>query len=444
MKRAQGIKALLSLLLPAAGASGADFPLEWRPLSPRQAALCYANGPSTGLAARPPSSLRRQPKAISRYPLYGRLQVGMNAPLVFRLDESQGSRNGYDRLIFDFNRNADLTDDPEHIGIVQQAAASPYAETSLFGPVDNLPEWKAGPWPAPLCIKVSLRKRAWWARLNGPVLIGELDARPAWYLQTTVTLGELREPLGILDCNCDFNLGETPSLMYFGPFKRLISFIPGDLLLRDDNHNGAFDFNVLDTDTQTFSHLFCAGTNVLRLHLDPNLRFVRLQSYAGPVGIVELHPQLQSAVLALWGKGIWSPVSIRVEHGRATVPAGTYAFYSCLLEGVDTTGHSILARASNHETTNRFQVAQGRTTPICCGPPLDLRVDIRRYPSHELQRRPEDLCLVDINVRVIGAGGEVYTSYAPGPDFSAKSPPPRFRVVAESGQVVCRGQLEYG
>ncbi len=445
MKKVPVITFVLSFLHFAARAVAAEFPLECKLLTPEQAAACYAHGPSARLAARPHTSFRRQPNAVSRFPLYGRLQVGKNPPLLFRLDESQGSGNGYDRLILDFNRNGDLTDDPEYIGIVKPTAVSPYAEVSLFGPVENLPEWKAGPWPAPLCIKVNLRKRSiWWTRLYGPVLIGDLEARPCWFLHTTVTLGELREPLGILDCNCNFKLGEMPSLRQFGPSKRLISFIPGDLLLRDDNQNGVFDFSVLDTDTQIFSHLFCSGTNVVVLDLDPNLRFVRLEPYAGPVGMVKLHPQLQSAVLTWWTKGTWSPVCIRLDHGQATVPAGTYAFHSSVLEGTDKAGQPFLARASNHETTNRFQVVEGRTTPVACGPPLELRVETKRYPSHELAHGPQDLCLVHINVRVIGSGGEVYTGYTRGPDFSVKSPPPKFQVVAESGQVVCTGQLEYG
>ena len=32
--------------------------------------------------------------------------------LLFRLDESKGNGQGYDRLIVDVNRNGDLTDDP--------------------------------------------------------------------------------------------------------------------------------------------------------------------------------------------------------------------------------------------------------------------------------------------------------------------------------------------
>ncbi len=102
MKKASEVTFVLLLLhLAARSSTGADFPLERAVLTPQQAALCYANGPSTGLAARVPYSLRRQPKAVSGYPLYGSLQVGTNAPLVFRLDESQGSGRGYDRLIFD-------------------------------------------------------------------------------------------------------------------------------------------------------------------------------------------------------------------------------------------------------------------------------------------------------------------------------------------------------
>ncbi len=442
--RAARFTSTLLFLLFGVQAPGVDFPLDWKPLTPRQAMLLPGRAPTATLAAVPPSPVRRQPTPVSRFPLYGRLRLGQCPPLLFRLDEGQGNGKGYDRLILDFNRNADLTDDPEFNGAVSHAVESPYVETTLFGPVENAPEWNSGPWPAPLSFKVCLRQRSWQRRVHLPALIGQLEARSAWYLQTALALGPLREPLGLFDCNCNFKLGETSTLMRFGPLNRNISFQPRDLLLRDYGRNGTFDFNALYTDTQLFERLLCSGTNLFTLELDPDLKFVRLQPYAGPVGEVSLHEKLQSATLIWWKDGTWVPVSVRLEQGRARVPAGTWCLHSVVVRGVDTTGQQVLARGHNYATTNSFQVVQGRTTKVLSGPPFELPVETRRYGVGEPRRGTSDLCGLDINVRVVGAGGEIYSTYARGPDLTRRSDPPQFQILSDRGDPLLTGQLEYG
>ncbi len=436
---------VLLLLLQLASARGADFLLQWEPLTPQQAVLSPASTPNTALTATPPSPVRREPKTVSRYPLYGRLQLTKHGPLLFRLDEAGGSGNGYDRLIFDFNRNGDLSDDPEQQGTVLRTAESPYAETSLFGPVTNAPEWKAGPWPAPLALKVSLRKRTWWGRLQvaprSPVLIGRLEAHSCWYLQTTAAVGGRQEPLGFWDCNCNFNLGETPSAV--GPRNQRLSFTVRDLLLRDFDRNGTFDFTALFTDTQGFPNVLCVGTNVFSVELDASYRFVRLQPYVGPVGEVRLSEKMESASLGWYKNGIWTLLTVGLEQGKATVPAGRYCLHSCVLRGADTEGRTVFARGVNNTVTNSFEVVQGQITRVRCGPPIEPLIETRFFPA-ETRRGVQDLGRLNINVRVTGAGGEIYASFARGPELTVRSAPPKFRVTDESGQTILSGQLEYG
>ncbi len=444
MKTTRHSAYLCLFLLPLAQVPAADFPLEWKALTPEQAALCPANGPGAALAAKPPSAIRREPKAVSQYPLYGRIQVGKQAPLSFRLDEAGGSGRGYDRLIIDFNRNADFTDDPERHGTVSHASASPYAETSFFAGIENTSEWKIGSTPAPLCAKVGIRKRSWWGRLRLPVLIGDVTLRPAGYLRTTVALGNVHEPLGIFDYNCNFQLGELPSVIRLGTRNQDISFTARDLLLRDFDRNGAFDFNALSTDAQLFTQLLCFGTNALTLELDPNFRHVRVQPYSGPVGEVKLCGKLESVTLAWLRQGTWIPVPVGLDHGKATVPTGTYCLHGCVLRVFDTAKQPVLARGVNRTVTNSFQVVEGKTTTVLCGPPIELRLETKRFPIEQPRRGVSDLCRLDLNVRVVGVGGEIYTSYARGPDLTLKSPPPKFRVLSGAGRPLLTGQLEYG
>ncbi|MBN2133343.1 MAG: hypothetical protein JW741_27845, partial [Sedimentisphaerales bacterium] len=67
----------------------------------------------------PNEEVRRYPSFTSDKPLYGTVAFGAaygkpeeGLSYAFALDESGGTGKGYDRLYFDANRNADLTDDP--------------------------------------------------------------------------------------------------------------------------------------------------------------------------------------------------------------------------------------------------------------------------------------------------------------------------------------------
>ena len=98
----------------AATASGEDFPLTFRTI-PAKDVMSFPGGSGTygqlGLAK--PAKLRKEPKAMSRHPLYGVCRDTPAGPaFLFRLDESKGDGKGYDQLIVDMNQNGDLTDDP--------------------------------------------------------------------------------------------------------------------------------------------------------------------------------------------------------------------------------------------------------------------------------------------------------------------------------------------
>jgi len=69
----------------------------------------------------PNEEVRKVPTFASDKPLYGTVAFGAaygkgeeGLSYAFALDESGGTGQGYDRLYFDANRNADLTDDPSH------------------------------------------------------------------------------------------------------------------------------------------------------------------------------------------------------------------------------------------------------------------------------------------------------------------------------------------
>ena len=94
-------------------ASGEDFPLTFRTI-PAKDVMAFPGGFGAygQLRLVKPARLKKEPKAVSRHPLYGECrETSTGAGFVFRLDESKGDGKGYDRLIVDMNQNGDLTDD---------------------------------------------------------------------------------------------------------------------------------------------------------------------------------------------------------------------------------------------------------------------------------------------------------------------------------------------
>ena len=95
-------------------ASAEDFPLTFRTIAgqgrsglPRR---LRRDRRSCGWSK--PAKLKKEPKAVSRHPLYGECRETTTGPAwLFRLDESKGEGKGYDQLIVDMNQNGDLTDD---------------------------------------------------------------------------------------------------------------------------------------------------------------------------------------------------------------------------------------------------------------------------------------------------------------------------------------------
>jgi hypothetical protein len=90
--------------------SAFDVPVSVRPY--------FTLGPYAECRREPNEQVKRYPKFQSEHPLYGTLVIGAQArhrapgpSYQFALDESAGTGRGYDRLYFDRNRNADLTDD---------------------------------------------------------------------------------------------------------------------------------------------------------------------------------------------------------------------------------------------------------------------------------------------------------------------------------------------
>src|ERR1035441_3480995 len=180
-----------------ASVSGEDFPLTFRTI-PAKDVMSFSGGSGTygqvGLAK--PAKLRKEPKAMSRHPLYGVCRDMPTGPaFLFRLDESKGDGKGYDRLIVDMNQNGDLSDDS-----VAQRAVLP-SDRRVVSPAQML----FGPIQAPADKAVAGGRPVYFAqvyifnqqfltagRMPQNMMLGQLMLKAGWYLDTTVALDGLK------------------------------------------------------------------------------------------------------------------------------------------------------------------------------------------------------------------------------------------------------------
>ena len=161
-----------------------------------------------------PAKLRKEPKAVSRHPLYGVCRDTPTGPaFLFRLDESKGNGKGYDQLIVDMNQNGDLSDDTVAQRVVlatDRRVVSP--AQMLFGPI-QAPADKALAGGRPVYfarVYIFNQELLASSRPDQGIMAGQLMLKAGWYLDATVTLDGLKQRVGVYDGDCNLK-GVTAS-----------------------------------------------------------------------------------------------------------------------------------------------------------------------------------------------------------------------------------------
>jgi len=87
--------------------------LEYKSVEEIRSRLGYIGSGSVEMSLRPREKLGAEPIYFSRRPLYGMIELGDSEDkrFVLVIDESKGTRSGYDTLYIDANNNEDLADD---------------------------------------------------------------------------------------------------------------------------------------------------------------------------------------------------------------------------------------------------------------------------------------------------------------------------------------------
>jgi hypothetical protein len=198
-------------------ASAEDFPLTFRTIAAKDV-MAFPGGYGTSAQLRlvKPARLKKEPKAVSRHPLYGECGgTPAEAGFVFRLDESKGDGKGYDQLIVDMNQNGDLTDDAATQPVVlptDRNTPSQAMRRMLFGPIEA-PAGKMIAGGRPICFaQAYINNRSTLLRSGQDtqnVYAGQLQLKAGWYVDTTVALKGLNQKVGVFDGNSNLRLGHV-------------------------------------------------------------------------------------------------------------------------------------------------------------------------------------------------------------------------------------------
>lgn len=436
----------------AAYAPAKEFPLQLEKMTATKAFACPGGSMiGTTLATQKPKSLKEEPKAVSKHPLYGTLNLG-GKPVAFRLDETKGDGKGYDQLIVDVNANGDLKDDP--VGKASDVNSSARPEQATFGPVDASSGVKSGPWQPRFYARSMIYNRN-AITSGGRSYIGYLQVKAGAYLKTTVDVGGVKQALAIADADCNMALGDPAKVSVRRSGSREIWSVGwGDAVLRDRDGSGKFE----GTEAEYLSPVVFFGPNPYTLALNEDCSAVRVSPYDGPTGqlAVKQTKSVKSMVLAWQSEpGTWKILTPHPADGKAKVPAGTYALYTCEVTGKTEGGATVSGSGSKREPSGAVKVAAGETATLACGAPLELRVQANKRSASSsggilgaLSGSVSTPSRIDINVELAGSGGEKYSlsGFMKADERGRQSRPqaPRFKVFDESGKEVAAGQLEYG
>lgn len=441
------------VLAAAARAQSAEFPLVWKPLSAEEA-LSAAGFEFVMLSSKPPGSVAKTPEAAHGVPLYAELNIGLDGkPVAVRVDQSA---NGfYDLLILDVNGNGDLRDDPIVRADKAASALGSNYEQTVFGPIEF--QMDGAPAKLRLIARMLIFDRSSNADSNS--IEGYINANVAARFEADIALGGVREKIALMDSDLNGRLGdpatgtETPMEM-----KTYWQVGGGDLLLRDRDGSGAFEFASGSAEIEPCSTIAYFGGKPYAVEIASDLKSMRLTPYQGATGrLASVNAAAIRTLTVAWRESAeskkWIALSPQALEGAFVVPAGQYRLYSCSILGEMGT-EPVAAAGTLNETRDPIEVAPNGETAMPMGAPLRLIVEVEGSAGR-MSGEPapgfmgalgsvfsaQADSILNINATVLGDGDERYLEF-----FKGNQPmkAPRFRIVDMDGKEIDSGQLEYG
>jgi hypothetical protein len=450
-----GVAAVAAVLTAAAE----DFPLKFETI-PAKDVLAFPGGSGTygRLLLVKPAKIKTEPRAVSQRPLYGECRELPSGPaFAFRLDESKGTGQGYDRLIVDMNQNGDLTDDPVAQPVAlpgQRRVSSPSREEALFGPVAAPADKRiAGGRPAYYAhLYLYNRQALESAPADRNLFIGQLQFKAGWYLDTTVELGGVKRKVGVFDGDSNLRLGDAWQPQIYRPPSgggETWYFQIADSFLVDADGSGKFETDPLESKFCPFGPILYFGPTPYQVGLAADNTALRIEPWKDELAEVTLQPQggqVHSLTLA-WERpnGKWQLIQPGVAEGKIKVPSGNYRLYQCTLLGSGAAARDHVKLSAYERTLKKpFSFAAGKANILACGAPLEVKVSANKRRTTGASSSKESDFVLSISTRVVGGEGEVYSTFLKGEKLDARPPRPTFSVLDAGGKRLTSGNLEYG
>ena len=458
----------VAVIAVAATVTAKDYPLTFKKLTVDEAmAFPGGYGAYGSLSTSKPSSLRKEPTAVSKRPLYG--EVGRNGEevkgFIFRVDESEGDGKGYDQVIVDFNQNGDLTDDS-----VGNLAGKPQTvktgttvrETIQFGPIEVPAEKQIGSWrPVYYAQMIYYSNRVLLVSGANLPYLGQFRLKPGWYLETTVDLDGRQQKVGVVDGDANLHLGDVSKPeTYTSGAEENWYFPPADSYLQDRDGSGKFENNAINTESSPFGSMLYFGATPYRATLAEDYASLRVEPWPDALAELRIQPQGEQVgdVFLAWKTQAndWVLLKAGVAQGTTKVPPGNLRFYGCVL-AAQSPGNELLMIGGSYRKLGRTVKAQAdQTATLCCGPPLEMKVSTLKRDMSDLSSTldlssednesagPMSDVVLQIRAQLVGVAGEIYSAFATGKSLSDEPPKPHFAVLTKEGRTVVSGNLEFG
>ena len=290
-------------------------------------------------------------------------------------------------------------------------------------------------------------------RTDQNIMFGQLQLKPGWYLDTTVSLNGLKQRVGVCDSDCNLRLGDfARSQTSSSGVAQSWYFRAGDDFLVDADGSGGFNSDRLQSESCPFGPILYLGGKAHKVALAPDCKSLRVEPWAAALATVALQPrgdQVRKVTLA-WEQlgGQWQLIRPAVTDGKVLVPTGNYRLYNCALVGKTSPSDQVMLTGTQRIPQPPASFAAGKANTFDCGAPLEIKVTaVKSRASSRLQLADTQAgsdSLLRINANVAGADGEIYSSFQKGDRFQSQPPKPSFTIVQAGGQRVASGSLEYG
>jgi hypothetical protein len=414
------------------------------------------------------SLVKKEPPYRSKQPFRFVAVLGSNE-YAFVLDSSDLDAEGYDLLCFDRNRNGDLTDD----GVIK---AKPWPADKGRTPTGSYVAWSRFP-RVDVAIVTDGKPAEYsffletYARRSKAGFFADARLSAGAYRRAKLTLGGKNHTIVLLDYNSNGRFDDQWQTDDIGRSSRDRFYAPpGDVLFVDPEAEdvSAFGLDLTDCrERRPVSRLVNIDDRFYDVKVSPSGDTITLTPSSLPVASVA-HPTQQYDALLFGDKGL---VKLTGSKGQAVpIPVGDWKLLSYRIdltepEPASTTrpttakaerssaANRLLARlmgtgASSREAMRRrnptfvcaagnidvpiIRVREGKTSLLKFGPPYKPYVTARSTGNGQEVR---------LEMSLLGAGGEVCTNVNVYGERPAK---PLFQILNAKGEVVARGQFEFG